>query len=205
MLLKYGLSARWLARKLGTSSTNVNNWLDPTGHSPREKGVYDQMIDIIQEQAPKEAAVLRRGGARLIPVYAGLPAGPPGSNSMDVDYIEVLDWGSDFERWGRIIEGYSMADILLPGDIAIFENRRYETGDVVQAYRDGEDCVKAIRHVNDRWEMWSFNEDYSPFPADGWKAKGVCVGRIRSGSFRVRTIMEFPHGLKWAMRHEKFT
>lgn len=203
LLLKYGLSNRWLAKKLGASHGSVNNWLDPEGGWPRNRGIYDEMLDLIKEHAPKEASLVRRGGVRLIPVYAAIPAGTPGSNSMDVDYEEMVDWGNDFERWGRIVEGYSMADILLPGDIAIFENRRYEQGDVVHAYSHGEDCVKVIRNTGEDTQLWSFNQDYEPFSASGWKAKGVCVGRIRYGPYRIRQLTEFPHGLKWAMRLEK--
>jgi len=147
---------------------------------------------------------LRRAGVRFIPIYAGIPAGLPTSHDMDVDYEEVLDWGNDFERWGRIINGYSMARMLLPGDIAIFENRRFETGDVVHAYKDGEDCVKAIRGQGEAIALYSFNEDYDPFSAIGWKAKGVLVQRIRRGPYGVKSVVDFPHGLKWAMRNEEF-
>jgi hypothetical protein len=123
---------------------------------------------------------------------------------MDLDYEEVLDWGNDFQRWGRIINGYSMAKMLLPGDIAVFEDRRFETGDVVHAYKDGEDCVKAIRGNGEAVALYSFNEDYEPFSAIGWKAKSVLVQRIRRGSYGVKSLVDFPHGLKWAMRHEDF-
>ncbi len=205
LLMKYGLSNRWLAKKLAVNHTSVNNWLSEEGSRPRDARVYDQMIDILLAQGPAVRNVeLRRAGVRVIPVFAGIPAGVPTAHSMDVDYEEVLDWGSDFERWGRIINGYSMAKLLLPGDIAVFEDRRFETGDVVHAYRDGEDCVKAIRGNGDAVQLFSFNEDYEPFSAVGWKAKGVLVQRIRRGPYGVKSVVDFPHGLKWAMRHEDF-
>lgn len=205
LLSKYGLSNRWLAKKLGVNHTSVNSWLSPDGSRPRDSRIYEQMIDVLSSQGPIERNVeMRRTGVRVIPVYAGIPAGNPTSHNMDVDYEEVLDWGNDFERWGRIINGYSMAKILLPNDIAVFENRRFETGDVVHAYKDGEDCVKAIRGNGDAANLYSFNEDYEPFSAQGWKAKGVLVQRIRRGSYGVKSVIDFPHGLKWAMRHEEF-
>jgi len=205
LLLKYGLSNRWLAKKLGVNHTSVNSWLSPEGSRPRDSRIFDQMIDILSTMGPKERNLeLRRTGVRMIPVYAGIPAGNPTSHNMDLDYEEVLDWGNDFERWGRIINGYSMAKILLPSDIAVFENRRFENGDVVHAYKDGDDCVKAIRGNGDKAELWSFNEDYDSFSAQGWKAKGVLVQRIRRGSYGTKSVIDFPHGLKWAMRNEEF-
>jgi SOS-response transcriptional repressor LexA len=205
LLLKYGLSNRWLAKKLGVNHTSVNGWLSEDGSRPRDSRVYDQMIDVLASQGPSERNLeLRRAGVRFIPIYAGIPAGHPTANDMDVDYEEVLDWGNDFERWGRIINGYSMAKMLLPGDIAVFENRRFENGDVVHAYKDGEDCVKAIRGNGDAVQLFSFNEDYEPFSAVEWKAKGVLVQRIRRAAYGVKSVVDFPHGLKWAMRHEDF-
>jgi len=205
LLLKYGQSNRWLAKRLGINHTSVNSWLSEVGSRPRDARVYDQMIDVLMSQGPTERNLeLRRAGVRIVPIYAGIPAGNPTSHNMDLDYEEVLDWGNDFERWGRIINGYSMATMLLPGDIAIFEDRRFETGDVVHAYRDGEDCVKAIRGQGDAVSLFSFNEDYEPFSAIGWKAKGVLVQRIRRGSYGVKSVVDFPHGLKWAMRNEDF-
>ncbi|MDR3691199.1 MAG: hypothetical protein P4L46_17595 [Fimbriimonas sp.] len=205
LLLKFGLSNRWLAKRLGVNHTSINNWLSPEGSRPRDARVYDQMIDVLTTHGPAERNVeMRRTGVRMIPVYAGIPAGQPTSNNMDLDYEEVLDWGNDFERWGRIINGYSMAKILLPGDIAVFENRRSDIGDVVHAYKDGEDCVKAIRGNSEASMLYSFNEDYEPFSAQGWKTKGVLVQRIRRGAYGVKSVVDFPHGLKWAMRHEDF-
>ncbi len=180
LLLKFGLSNRWLAKKLGVNHTSVNSWLDVDGSRPRDPRMYEQMIDILSSHGPAERNLeMRRAGVRMVPVYAGIPAGIPTANTMDIDYEEVLDWGSDFERWGRIINGYSMAKILLPNDIAVFEDRRFETGDVVHAYKDGDDCVKAIKGAGENVMLYSFNEDYAPFDAAGWKAKGVLVQRIR--------------------------
>ncbi len=205
LLAKYGLSNRWLAKKIGVNHTSINSWLAPEGSRPRDPGVYDQMIEVLSGQGPLERNLeVRRTGVRVIPIYAGIPAGNPTSHNMDLDYEEVLDWGSDFERWGRIINGYSMANILLPNDIAVFEDRRFEIGDVIHAYNDGEDCVKAIRGKGEDLQLYSFNEDYEPFSAQGWKAKGVLVQRIRRGAYGIKSVTDFPHGLKWAMRNESF-
>lgn len=95
-----------------------------------------------------------------------------------------------------------MVPVLRHGDIAIFENRRYHTGDVVQAFKDGEDCVKAIREIKGEVILCSFNPDGPMFPANGWSAKGVCVGRIRYGKSKVRHVTEYPNGLNWSMRDD---
>lgn len=205
LLIKYGLSNRWLAKRLGVNHTSINSWLSIGGSSPRDLRVYDQMLDLLETVGKAERTVeMRRSGVRTIPVYAGIPAGNPSANNRDLEYEEVLDWGSDFERWGRTVEGYSMAEILLPKDIVVFEDRRLENGDVVQAYNaDGDDCVKAWRETADGTMLFSFNEDFPSFSAEGYRAKGVLVQRIRYGSYGTRTVTDFPHGLKWAMRKER--
>ena len=99
LLAKYGLSNRWLAKKIGVNHTSINSWLAPEGSRPRDPGVYDQMIEVLSGQGPLERNLeVRRTGVRVIPIYAGIPAGNPTSHNMDLDYEEVLDWGSDFER-----------------------------------------------------------------------------------------------------------
>lgn len=204
LLYKYDLSRRWLAEQVQTSHTNLNKWLDPEGSHPRDKDVYDRMLQVLRSKGKEMGSVnMRRAGSRLIPVFGSISAGVPGAMYGDVDYEQVVDWGTDHERWGRIVSGYSMADILLPSDIAIIEDKQYENGDVVQAYKGGDDCIKCYREIREGKFLFSFNEDVEPFSAADWKVKGVCVGRIRYGAFRMRTQTDFPHNLTWAMRHEK--
>jgi hypothetical protein len=204
LLVKYGLSNRWLASKLETSHTNVNAWLDPNGNTPRDRTIYEKMLDKIRQFGPIEANVeMQRGGARYIPVYmAGISAGPPSAGDASVDWIEVLDWGGDFERWGRPVSGSSMSELLQPGDIAVFENSKYENGDVVHVFKDGEDMVKCVRGEGVDAMLYSFNEDYAPVSASGWTVKGRCVQRIRYGKFRTKSVTDFPNGLHWSMRNE---
>jgi SOS-response transcriptional repressor LexA len=204
LLNKYGLSNRWLATKLGKNHTSVNDWLDPAGSKPRDMSIYDRMLQVIKSEGPPSADVkLARAGVRFIPVYSTIAAGNPSTPTGDVDYEEMIDWGSDFERWGRVIEGDSMIHILQPGDIAVFEDRQHENGDVVHAFSSGTDCVKAIRGEGALAQLWSFNEDFPPFTAHDWSAKGVCVARIRYGRYKIRQVTEFPGGLKWSMRNEQ--
>ena len=205
LLQRYGLSNRWLAEKIGKTHTSVNDWLNPEGSRPRDPDMYDRMIETLQTEGPRAAQVtMRRTGLRFIPVYSTIAAGPPNaSNPADVDWEEMVDWGGDFERWGRTIEGTSMSPLLIPGDIAVFEDRKYESGDVVHAYNDAEDCVKAIRGHEEDAQLWSFNDEFPPFSAAGWKAKGVCVARIRYGKYKIRQVTEFPSGMKWSMRNEE--
>jgi len=121
-------------------------------------------------------------------------------NVADIEFEDIPEWGSDFDRWGRVIEGDSMLPVFRPGDIAVFENRRVDSDYVVHAFRDGDDCIKVFRIQKDVGILTSFNPDGPEFPADGWSAKGVCVGRIRYKKYRIREFVEFPMGLSWAMR-----
>lgn len=139
---------------------------------------------------------------RPIPVLSTITAGEPWAQSADVDTEEIPDWGAEFERWGRVVEGDSMTPVLKQGDIAIFENRQFNAGNVVHAYDSGEDTVKCFRVVNGAAELWPFNGDgHTKYSAEKWNVKGVCVGRIRYDAFKNPSYKEFIRGgLTWAMR-----
>jgi len=201
---RYGLSSRWLALKLQTSHTNINNWLSGDKH-PRDRSVYDQMLAVLKDEGPKEAGITPRvTGMRVIPVYGGLHAGPKNSYHGDVEEEMIPDWGTGNEVWGRRIVGESMEPVLISGDIAVFEELPCEPGDVCHFYADGEDLVKAARGHGENRQLCSFNEEYPPIPANGWKSKGVCVGRIRIGPFGVKSYTRFPNKLTWTMRTMTF-
>lgn len=201
LLTGSGKSVRWLAQQVGSTDTTVAHILNGETRNPRDPGIIARMLDAL-DQVPTtgERVRLAPRGMRVIPVASTIMAGPPSMNMADVEYEEVPDWGLEFERWGRTIEGESMLPVFRPGDIAIFENRRAENGHVVHAFKDGEDCIKVLRYKGDIAELQSFNADMAPFPADGWASKGVCVGRIRYKQYRIREFTDFPSGLSWAMR-----
>ena len=142
-----------LAARLQVSQARLSNW-ERGEHDPQLEHVMmaakvlgvslDWLMgdDVPMKQTPQSVAVFRTG-LRFIPVKGAIAAGSPSSSVADVDWIEVKDWGGDLERWGRVIEGFSMTsdlrhpDDLQPGDVAVFENRRAELGHVVQAFDDG--------------------------------------------------------------------
>ena len=84
LLIKYGLSNQWLAKRLGVNHTSINSWLSTDGSRPRDPRIYDQMLDILETVGKAERTVeMRRAGVRTIPVYAGIPAGNPGAIGTD--------------------------------------------------------------------------------------------------------------------------
>lgn len=142
-----------------------------------------------------------RTGYLMIPIYGAITAGKPGYTLTDViDWEEMPDWGGDFERWGRIITGESMLPEFEEGDIAIFENRRFEPNHAVHAFCNGEDTFKVYREMPAGPELWPINEAYDPFSAKDWNVKGVCIRRIQKKERGIRDIREYPHGLIWRFR-----
>lgn len=203
------------ARRLGVSEDVVSNWI---------RGVT-RLRGFAREEVAKclglEAADLRehllgnaerswpnnmtrsidvvRSGLRPVPVYGSVPAGQPGLNVSDaIEFVELPDWGGNFVRWGRVITGTSMEDEFLEGDVAIFEDRRPESGNGVHAFKEGEDTFKIYRTTREGAELWPINlEEHEPMSAEGWDVKGVCIRRIRHGERGIRDIREYPYGLLW--------
>lgn len=196
-------SVRWLAKQVNSTDTTVAHILNGETLNPRDPTIIERMLQAL-DQVPNIATVgIGAKYLRSIPVYTSIMAGEPGYFDADVEYELIPEWGGDFERWGRVVRGESMMPVLEPGDIAVFENRRHENGSVVHAFKDGEDVVKAYRLIDGKPVLDSFNGDGPSFSAEGWKVKGVCVMRIRTGSYKIRTETTFPGGLSWAMREIK--
>ena len=205
LLHQTGKSQRWLATAVSSTVQTVSNVLNGTTKSPRDANIVDRMLSALEELPPSRHKVIAgKQMLRPVPVFSHIMAGPPeGFSINEADEYEMIpEWGFEFERWGRKISGDSMHPVLQAGDIAIFENRRHDNGSVVQAFKDGEDCVKAFRIVGGVAQLHSFNPDGPTLDADGYEAKGVCVMRIRYKKFGIREIAEFPGGLTWAMREE---
>lgn len=193
-------SIRWLASEIGESPQKVHAWLRGD-YAPRDASVWDRMVAAFKgptasgvEPMPQVQAF--RGGTRWIPVYAGLSAGVPGQHHGDVDYIEILDWGSSFERWGRRIEGFSMEPLIHPGDVIIFENRRAEHSHVVHAVKDGEDTCKVLWGQGVTAELRPVNPDYAAMGIEGWTLQGIAVSLMRRGAEGERILIEYPYGLR---------
>lgn len=205
-----------LASKLRISQARLSNW-ERGEHDPQFEFVLDAArvlgvsVDWLMggRAAPRDAAAMPvyRTGFRFIPVKGAIAAGAPAASDADVDWIEVKDWGGDLERWGRVIDGFSMSsegkapDDLQPGDIAVFENRRAEVGNVVHAFRDATDTVKVLRKRAEEVELWPINPDYEPLSEPGWMVKGVLVMRIRRREHGIVETVEYPHGMRYRFPH----
>lgn len=203
LLLESGKSVRWLAAQVNATDTTIGHILTGQTRNPRDPHLVDKMLTALTElpvNRRRIAAVPRQ--LRSIPVYTSIMAGEPGHYDADVEYEEIPEWGGEFKRWGRYVRGESMLPVMRPRDIAIFEDSRHESGSVVHAFKDGEDCIKCFRMVDGKPMLSSFNSDGPEFSAEGWNVKGVCVGRIRYSRFKVRSVTDFPGGLSWAMRHD---
>ncbi|MEN6537356.1 MAG: S24 family peptidase [Bryobacteraceae bacterium] len=209
-LQRHGKSMRWLTRELisrgaKASHATVTNVLNGNTKNPHNPKLVDLMVQVLQEQTDNfdKIPLVHRSFVR-IPVYPGISAGVPGYDVTDVDYEEVPDWGGERDRWGRVVIGDSMLPVFRPGDVVIIEDRPPVAGLVVQAYNNGDDVLKCWREVSGRQELWSFNDEYLPMPADGWAVRGVAVGRIRYSQGKVRLFLDAPGGISWSQRESDF-
>jgi len=107
-----------------------------------------------------------------------------------------MDWGSTNERWARIIEGESMSPLLQPGDIVVFEDRKWDQGHVVHAFDGGEDLVKVARGFGEDVRLIPVNPEYPVISGKTMNIKGVAVERIRKLANDVTETQTFRHGMR---------
>jgi transcriptional regulator with XRE-family HTH domain len=139
-----------------------------------------------------------RAGYRFVPIYGAITAGLPSASYSDVlEWFEMPEWGGEFERWGRVIEGDSMGPEFEEEDIAIFENRQWQTGDGVHAFKDGEDVFKIAWTEGGQTLLRPTNRNHPDINADGWQIKGVCIKRIRDVRKGIRDTRDYRSGFKW--------
>ncbi|MBX3117876.1 MAG: LexA family transcriptional regulator [Fimbriimonadaceae bacterium] len=206
-----GWTQHELADKLGITRERLAQY--EVNRSKPPLPVWEQMQTVMQMSGIEDSArnfeiinvgqeiPVARTGHRMVPIYGAITAGQPSYSIADaIDYIEMPEWGASFERWGRVITGESMAPEFEEGDIAIFENRRYEIGHGVHAFHDGEDSFKVVRQIDGKFELWPINSEYQPIDADGWKVKGVCIRRIRHQERGIVDTREYPYGFMWRFR-----
>lgn len=177
-----------LAHALGVSTVDLLD-LDEDGDKPP--------ITKSNSNLGKEVPVARKG-FRFVPVYGAITAGLPGSTYSDVlEWLEMPEWGGEFRRWGRVIEGESMAPEFEEDDIAIFEDRQWHSGEGVHAFKDGEDVFKIAWKEGDTVLLRSINRAHGDIDAEGWQIKGVCIRRVRDVGRGIRDTREYRSGLKW--------
>lgn len=208
LMTRHNISGRELARHMGVNHQSVVNWLNGTNH-PRDREAWDRMLAFVQaggkggraSDAPlsvKEGVTVYRTGIRHVPVGGSAHAGKPSLSMGDVEHIEMVDWGGDFDRWGKYVEGFSMEPELEPEDCVIFENRKPEQWHVVHALKDGEDVIKLYDKAKD--QLVSLAEGYAPLPGAGWEILGVGIQRRRKGEQGIVDIREYPHGMRFAQK-----
>lgn len=198
-----------LARLVGVSHARLSNW---------ERGLHDPPYEITQQIAtalkisvdwllgenvpmtdPKaEGAPVYRHGIRQVPIYGAISAGVASSNQSGdvIEWFAMMDWGGDFERWGRIVDGFSMEPDLQPGYFAIFEDRRAEVGHIVHAFHDGEDTVKQYRRLKERAMLVPTNPDYDVVDGESWHIKGVCVALAYKDDDGATVLKEYRFGMR---------
>lgn len=198
-----------LARRLGVDHGRLSNW---------ERGKHDPPYDFVvkaadildvnvewllgepipmRDPSKRNLRPVYRTGTKWIPVYGAIAAGTPAHNTGDaIDWYEMREWLTEFERWGRIIEGFSMEPNLMAGDMAIFENRQWEPGHVVHAYDAGEDTVKQVRRIGGKIKLCPTNPDYDMIDGEGWNIKGVCIAYVRREDDGSTTLREYPNGMR---------
>jgi transcriptional regulator with XRE-family HTH domain len=200
-----------LARSLGISHGRLSNW-ERGMHDPgleelsKIAEVTDVSIDwLVGEPVPmrvfdaqKKAKPVYREGIRHIPIYGPISAGNPSSSHDEaIEWFAMMDWGTEFKRWGRIISGFSMEPDLHPGWFAIFEDRQPESGHIVHAFDSGEDTVKQYRLDQDRNPLLvPTNPEYEIIDAKSWNVKGVCIAVAYKDIDGATVLKEYSYGMR---------
>jgi SOS-response transcriptional repressor LexA len=181
-LKERGLSISWAAKRIGESRQSVRNWL--TGErAPNDPSVYERLLGAIQGQSGFVGEARAVYGATTtmvrVPVYTVGAAGewsqadPEGEIALPAlfvwpDYRPVL------------IEGFSMAPHILPGDIAIFREWQVpKVGFVNAVSKDGQLMVKLVSMDDGQIALRSFNPEARGVSPDGVRALGYLVGLYR--------------------------
>jgi SOS-response transcriptional repressor LexA len=201
-LTRYGVTPSKAATLAQMDRSKVYDWWNGNSR-PQQISEVERVISAVTTYAAdpssKKAVRISRGGVRMIPVLPGLNAGVPTQSHADLDEIEVLDWGTDRERWGRVIDGDSMYPLLVEGDLVVFEDRPAEPNHVVHAVQDDEnDTVKVYRRSGGTASLVPTNDSYEPTPMNGtWIVKGVAVQVIRKLPRDEKMTMDYPHGMRF--------
>jgi SOS-response transcriptional repressor LexA len=158
-----------------------------------------------RSESAGRAIHVARTGYILVPIFGSVPAGrPTAATSEAIEYIEMPEWGGDFERWGRIITGDSMVEEFQPGDIVVFESRRADNNMAVYAMKDGEDTFKILRATRLGKELAPMNSapEHEAFSAEGWDIMGIAIERRRTNPYGSRDIRPYPHGYMHRFPHK---
>lgn len=219
--LKIALEARFplraidLARALNVKPQRLNGWLvgnhDPSFEFVIKAAEFLRISRdwLLGEMVPMNLSnesgdmPITRTGIRFVPVYGAISAGSGGSLAGDVvEWYEMKDWGPDFERWFRVVKGFSMEDprdpegSLCDGDLALIENRQYEPGHIVHAFNAGDDTIKQFRRIDGAAMLCPKNPEFESFSAESWHIKGVCIGFVRKYPDGSTVERMYPSGMR---------
>jgi SOS regulatory protein LexA len=132
----------------------------------------------------------RRSGPVLrIPLLGSIPAGLAASAFVDADQIIAVDRSlcrvsGKHPLFALRVQGPSMTGASInEGDIAIFEARPAEVGDIIAALIDGEVTLKRLVCVQSGFRLHAEHPDFAEItPKNDLQAQGVLVGIQRTVS-----------------------
>jgi repressor LexA len=116
---------------------------------------------------------------RRIPVLGDLAAGSPDAAYGNEEWVDIEDWDSPRDRWGRRIRGESMYPLIKPRDICIFEDRSADPGDIIHAYCRGADTVKLYRRRDGKPWLEALNPEHDSIDGTDWNIRGPLMSIIR--------------------------
>lgn len=189
---RLGMSQTEFARRLGVPRANYKNW---------EYGVAN---------AP--ASVIRDAKALDRPEVSG-PTIPASQLYIPIPYIggvaasSMVDWTDPFEsnafefvppemgdprgRFACRVLGDSMYDLLMPGDLCVFQSSPVPKIGTVIMYRSPENqvTIKVLKHDGKGFVLHPLNSAYEDCPATG-ECVGYLVGIVREIGSRKVTVYD---------------
>jgi repressor LexA len=126
-----------------------------------------------------------------VTVYGSIPAGVPAEASPEVGGRTIpvdpalfgLSAARGRELWALEVSGESMVGAhIVPGDLALFERREPQPGEIVAALVDGAITLKRLVRRGGGLVLRAENPRYAEIrPAEQLEVQGVLVGLIRRG------------------------
>lgn len=200
-LSRYNLSYRALAKLIGRDHTVVTSWMNGK-NAPHDKRVFDDILRTVENYGNSigdsaDNVDIRRVGVRRITVYLTLLGGEASPSSGETTMINLMDWGTDRERYGLKVFGFEMAPLLEPNNVAIIEkDRDWNPRDVVHAVVNGKDFLRAVRKRGSALVLTALDTDFPDLDCSESDIKGVVMGRISTDPDGKRTTEEWEHGMR---------
>lgn len=152
--------------------------------------------------------VVREVSQPLYPVPAlsvPIPKGAPvpcsdWSDPLEAEYENFVEVPAELAGKGRFaceIMGDSMYDLLLPGDLAVFQSHNNpKLGTVIIAVNEQNQATcKQLLYNGAEFILHSVNKKYEDVTSERWEAAGFLVGIVRKDGSRSTTIYD-PEGIR---------